>query len=591
MHKPIILLLSLLSSLIINAQETDESKSILIFSNEPGFLRPFIETTIKELNNVELNKRFFSEVYSLNNFDEDTEIRSKISRILWEQENAQHLISTTPTSDNDILFQDKIINKLTKYDYFLTVRTNTLGELIEFQFQLFGTLKSEPKEGKNYLKRVLIDSELSVENFFINPKKQGYLIEIKNAIQRLFKNSNRKPIADVEIFEKSIKNDDTIYVSKGTTVRLDASNSGDYDSENINYFWRNIPDSNEKYQTFNKVKIKDSVSIQNILIDKNGPFRIGFKVDDGVSESDEIKFILVTKKRPKKIKINDSIFFTVVNKNNLRGDNLSFVHNFNLENIDSLDIIKPILVSKTLLGNKLLRSQKSNVIDTLKIETNTTYIRDKPYKNSYFSSLSFFETNNHNELYLYNISEDSLLSEPTVLKHNTYIRNGISVKFLLSASSIGGKDITFLDFPNDTLGNAVSTAKMKLGYYLSKKSEIGVSFPIQRLERLGYKNHELSYPEVFSGYYNYHWYTPSRFINIYAGLNFNLYRYKSLLPESYTRGFLGLSPEFGATSRLIVTRYFDFRMYFGGSLNTFQHKIFKSLNGEYAVDIGLQFEF
>ncbi|NMH88256.1 hypothetical protein [Flavivirga algicola] len=594
MHKLILYLLFIFITFSSFAQTIDESKSILVFSNEPGFLRPFIETTIKELKNTTLDKPYFKEVYSLNNYDEDTVIRSKISRIMWEQENAPDLISNKPLSNADIEFQDEIIIKLTKYDYFLTVKTNNLGELIEFQFQLFRTLKSDHKGHKNYLKRVLINNIIAVENFFINPKKSEYLADIKNAIQRLFKGTNRLPIADVEIFQKKIKTGDTIYISKGTKLKLDASNSGDYDSKNIFYSWRNIPNPDEKYQTFNKINIKDSIAIQDICINKNGPFRIGFQVSDGVNHSDEIKFVLITKEQPKQVKVSDSIFFTVTKKRDWRANNLNFMHRFNLENISSSESETPnILVSDKYLGSKLLSSHLKSSIDTLKVKVHKILLREHPFEQRYYSSsLNFFKSNSSNELYLYNVHKDSLLSKPTVLKHRTYVRNGISVKFLMGTYNVPNNIISFLETPDDTIRGGISIPKLKLGYYISNKIEIGLTIPLKKSPKFEYNNYEFSYPESFGGYILFHWYAQSRFINLYTGLNFNSFKYKPISndPDIYTQSMFGLAPEVGARTRLVVTRFVDFRFFFGGTIYTFQNKNFNSLNGAFGVDMGFQFE-
>lgn len=179
MLKKLTLLVFLLLFSFSNAQKREiDSLSILIYSEGQGFLQPFIESTIKNLVNTSSKKPYFFKVNSFNRFISDNKYQAELSDLIGTQkpENVQLNIYY---SDEEKAVRKRIFDILTDYQYFLTVSTNTLGELIEFQFQLFETVTSDKKDDLRNIPYNISDKVIGVENFFINPKEANYSTSLK----------------------------------------------------------------------------------------------------------------------------------------------------------------------------------------------------------------------------------------------------------------------------------------------------------------------------------------------------------------------------------------------------------------------------
>ncbi|WP_417238012.1 hypothetical protein [Bizionia sp.] len=508
MHK-LILSFLLFTAAINYAQTKKDSKSILVVSTEPGFLRPFIESTIKELKNVDLDKLYFNEVYSLNNYEEDREVRSTITKILWDQANAEDLISTRPTSLEELKIQDQILKKLTLYDYFLTVKTNTLGELIEFQFQLFRTLEAEEEYGKkNYLKRVLVDNVIAVENFFINPKDSQYLVEIKNSIYRLFKGSNKRPISRLKIYGQDVKNNDTILVPIKTPFLLDASASYDFDTEKISYNWNNIPKPNENYQTFNKIDFETGANQQNITIEKNGIYLLQFHVNDGVLSSKELNIYLKTteKKDPVKLKLSETTDYSYASYKYPEPISEHTVSYF--INLNKHDSIK-LLVTNKDIGNKYVEELHENNIVNYKI-IDSVY-SDRSLNNytkeiSIQSDFNNYPVDSINNFYIYDIDKDSILSEPKIFKHKYIHRKIGTVSLVFSSTLIQGYDFIEITSEGDSINknNYSISALLEGSVYLTPRIELAGSFPFYSMGKIEIDEFTLKPHSSISFFANYY---------------------------------------------------------------------------------------
>jgi hypothetical protein len=586
MHKKIILLIFLfLISLVHSQIKQNKSLSILIYSEGEGFLQPYIETTLKSLINTDSNKMYFRSVNSFNRFISDNKYQADLSDLIGTQRPENEKLSLY-YSKSEKEIRKRIFNILKDYNYFLTVNTNTLGELIEFQFQLYETVNTG-----NNIPYNISDKVINVQNFFINPKEPSYKIEIKNAIQRLFKKSNKPPLPSISIFNNKIKNNDTIIVSKNTKIQIDASDSGDYDSEKIIYKWRNIPNSNEKYQTFNKLKFKDSLPFLNLNINKEGPFNIGFKVNDGINESKEITFTIITKKKPLKINIQDTYFFDIIRKPKWNEKSKSdFLHEVYIQDNDSASLFRGnIIYSNKLLGSKLLIEDINYVIDTLKLKFPKDNNQEKENKTIFKSRLSFSNYKKNKPLYIYNISSDSLLSIPTVIRHKVYDRDGFTFRFSQNISSLIHEDLQSIESANDTIKRGIANHIIKLGYFINHNIEIGIGFPLKR-DNLIFNANEFLFPEApVSIFSYYHLDLSIKFISFYGGLNLNLYNYRRSDEDNYDV-FFGFSPEFGIRCSVLSSKYFDFKVFAGGKIDTFQNKKFKSLSGIYTAVFGFEID-
>ncbi len=142
MYKKTLILLSLclLTSINVFSQsDKNTEKSILIYTEGQGYLQSYIETSIKNLVNVETEKPYFSSVNSFNRFVSDNKYKAQLSDLIRTQKDFNESSSLYYSNDEKII-RKRIFDILNNYKYFLTVNTNTLGELIEFQFQLFQTI-------------------------------------------------------------------------------------------------------------------------------------------------------------------------------------------------------------------------------------------------------------------------------------------------------------------------------------------------------------------------------------------------------------------------------------------------------------------
>ncbi len=572
-------------------QNPQNTKSILVFSSEPGFLRPYIETTIKELKDTNLDKLFFDEVYSLNNLDEDIEIRSTISKILWSQENATSLVSSKPLEEQDIEFQDQVIKKLTSYDYFLAIKTNTLGELIEFQFQLFDTVEIEMEYGKKtYLKRVLVDNVVAVENFFINPKDSKYLTIVKNAIFRLFKGSNKMPIARLKIYGQNIKNNDTVLVPIDTPIQIDGSLSFDIDTEEISYHWKNIPKPNENFQTFDKLELIFGEPKQNLIVKKDGVYLIRFKVNDGILDSKEINVYLKSTHRqePPAFLSNEITHYSYAS---LKHPNpiVNGTVSYELKAQENKNI-KMLIMDKEI-GEKYVEAiHENNKIDYKYIDS---YVDERKLvqKVSVESNFKNFPSDSINYFYAYSMDKDSILSEYKLLKHNYIHRKLGTFSTIFSSTIVQGYDLLETTPAGDTIrsGNSSFAISLEGSIYISPRIELGGSFPVYSKGRADFGKFSLKPHSSLSLFTNYYIIPKSdSYLEFYLGIGGGVSDYRiNGVEDSFEVVYLQ-EARFGAQLETTFFRKFSMSYGFRFIAGRYNKSIFKDL---YYIDMGLLVKF
>jgi hypothetical protein len=234
-----ILLMSLGQNFAQTKSQTE--KTILIYSEDKGYMQPFIENTIKNLIDTDTENLYFSSVNSFNRFITDNKYQAELNDLILTQKPSNIKLNSYYT-ESEKQIKQRIFNILKNYNYFLTIKTNTLGELIEFQFQLFETVSTENSTYN------ISDKVLSVENFFINPKEKDYTLQITNAIQRLFKKSNKIPDVELKIYNNLYKTDGskTKLYTHDNKIILDGTSSGETKIVKILHIYGEIPKQRSK---------------------------------------------------------------------------------------------------------------------------------------------------------------------------------------------------------------------------------------------------------------------------------------------------------------------------------------------------------
>ncbi|PZW42631.1 hypothetical protein LX95_00947 [Mesonia algae] len=503
MHKKLILYIVILFiSNITISQTINDSISILIYSEGDMFLQPFIETTIKDLTNKESNKKYFFKVNSFNRFVSDNKYQAELSDLIRTITPENRTLNSKYTIHEKII-RKRIFNILMEYEYFLSVKTNTLGELIEFQFQLYKTVNTNNSVSFN-----VTDKVIGVENFFVNPKSNDYLEKIKNGIERLFLHSNKSPEARLKIYNKYINDGDIVKLPLNEKILFDGSNSGDYDSEFITYEWRNIPDSKKTFQTFEKLKFLDGKDKQSILINNPGSYNIGFKVYDGVSYSEEILFKILTIDRPKKIQLLDSIVRTihiqsVLNYNSsLTQKGTAFLNNNKNEYQDFNTVftrqekINERFINPNEINFAFLKKYNENGIFQIEIE----------------SKFPFSEINNKNQIYLYSLGEENVVSKPTIITHNLIRQSLLNLHLDSGPISLMSKGqplktkegvALYQNHSEANSGELFLSIDIGMGLLISKNLEIGASYGILNSNKAYYKDFIINLSSNFKSWLSY----------------------------------------------------------------------------------------
>lgn len=495
MYKNIIILISIytLTNISVFSQTNIKTeKSILIYTDTEGkdYLQSFIETTIKKLVNVDTENRYFSSVNSFNRFVSNNKYKAQLSDLIRTQKSENQSLSLYYSNDEKII-RKRIYDILNNYNYFLMVHTNTLGELIEFQFQLFQTIDSEGSAPYN-----ISDNIIGNENFFINPKNEKCYSTIEQSLQRLFTKSNRIPEAELNIFGKIFKTDKLehqINLPINTTIILDGSKSGDFDNERISYHWRNITQKDEKYQTSKKIVFKQDIAKQEITINDIGKYKIGFKVYDGINYSDEIILNINSKEKLRKTTLLDSIKYSTNYFSMLRRNYKSIYNEiFILEKLNNNDSIIKKIITNTSINPKYIEYIEKSILEK---SYNLNYYKysNTPYYYLGVETESTFENpkKRYNEkiYYIHDIDNDGLVYNERRIKHKLINRD------LIFNFGIRNE---YIEIKNKEEKFNIYSPSLLLNIQLTNKIEMEWSIPYPNSEILPIENSNLKYPSMFN---------------------------------------------------------------------------------------------
>lgn len=534
-----------------------EGKRILIYSQGQSYLEPLVVSTIQNLENINDGQKYFTKVNSLNNFIQDKRFQEVMSDIVSLQKpNGQGLsYSYTPSQDE---VRRRIFEVLVDYDFLLVVNTNPLVELIEFQFKLFPTNKTKISDTEVNAPITITDKNMAVENFFINPKMDGYKEEIVNAIQRLFKGTNKPPIANLSIFSRHINDKDIINVPIDTEFLIDASASGDYDNKNIIYMWESVPISGKSYQSYNKINFKEKQSIQKVKLTEEGLYKFEFSVSDGINTTLPISIFLQTVDRLPKLPTIQRVIrsFAYQSLENLSIPQVqeASTYYYKSEEIKKISS-NNILLSNRELGRKLNYTKDSKALQNIQVDT--TFSAD-------FSEIKFSTTFDIPESkrievkYFYIQGKDSLLSDAVLLKHQLIKKSAFEPSLSYIASVLKGTDEYRVNNEGDTLrggGYIADELILNFGVYITKNIEFEIGVPLIQSGTTSFDDFEITYPSrfQFGGIYSFPF---KSFVDFKAGIFSKLYNYEIISKEE-TNVTMGINPmaSFGVSFR--IKNYLD----------------------------------
>lgn len=480
----LILLLFLCADICRSQEEIIENKTITIYYEGESYLQLFIEKTIGNLKNKN-ETNLFENINVLNRLFSNDAYQDKARDLLESYLSSNDNIKISYNAEEKAL-RDNIKKNITNSDYFLSIKTIPLVELIEFQFQLFETIKIDEKT--TGIQSIRTNVLIASEDLFINPKDSNYKTEINNAIQSLFQDSNSPPIAELYFLGSKVKSNDTIVVPINTNFELDGSKSGDFENESINYLWRNIIPPFQKIQTTKKVHFEENKVKQIINLNEFGEYKIGFSVSDGISTSTEIELNIKTSPEIKKISLSDSIisineFITVAKTLNIglrKKEKRKTYAVYNILN-DSIEINEIITTTKKIDSN--INNISGIVTDSLKVsKNNNVYLNTDP------------SLNVPHKLWLYNKNKVGFVSNPSEIVYKNISFSPVTININKSLNLIStGKAVE----DSTAIGQSNFVTKIDLNFLISKNFELGFSYPLEQ-DNVKYLEYDLNFPADIS---------------------------------------------------------------------------------------------
>lgn len=545
--------------LIIVALQTlsGQDKKIAIYYEGEGYLQPYITNTLDSLKSNQTNDYLYMTT-SLNQLKLQNKIESEKGKLLQIYFNPEN--NNFNLTDSEKEGMKEINNQINNSDYLLIVKTITLVELIEFQFQVF-----MPKDSIGSNLNITNVKLIATEDLFINPKEKTYKRDIKNALQRLFKETNSKPIAELNFLGKSLKSKDTIMVPLNTQIELDGSNSGDFETENLTYLWRNIIPKNRKIQTTKKINFQENNNKQITSIEEDGHYKIGFSVYDNISNSNEVVINIKTSPKIQKLVIYDSVFTS----NQYRTVKQVFTKHNQIHYVDNTASIK--ILNDTVNKNELVISK--NIIDIKKNNIQDIPIEKKNIsKNDYLYLKSNFLNDNPLEYYLYQNNELGFVSAPTKVIHKSKKFNFLSIGLKSSYSGVA------TDEPVDStaISKTILAPKIDFNFAVIKNIELTLSFPFST-DNVDYLDENFNFPADITIMgklmkYNISMGNSEIVTSYYLGGIFSLYSSNSIenekdLKEFFTHKSIGLGG--GGSIKLLRIKNFNFDLFCDAGMSYF----------------------
>lgn len=443
-----------------------EAKSLILYSEGENFLQPFIENTLRNLTRAKFlrTQRVFDNVSSLNRFLSNSQYQRDLVDLLDTQVSEEQAVNGRYNAEQ-LKIRKRVLDRLTGYDVFLVVKTNVLGELVEFQFLLFKAIKSNPGNAPYNI----TDELLASEDIFINPKDPDYKLHIVNAINRLFPESNSRPEASLQILGNKVTSGQTIRVPENTVITLDGSQSGDYETEQLQYIWENAGHSFEKKQEIDKIIFSEkNTPVQRVSINRYGHYVVNFKVYDGAAYSDTISVTIIPT-----FKAKLDLYDTVAMSHQFRSvfaDCRYFLEYPNPEGKFLFFTVGSASKDALIAADKPLPYTRKSEIT--KWDTDTTIrVTDTTAFATVFIQ-SDFRFGSSRTVYLYTYDEAGFLSDPVPVTHVYRRRNVCNLYMMGSVAQLGDTN------EENDLTSTKFFPEIGVGFFITKHLELGFSYPL-----------------------------------------------------------------------------------------------------------------
>jgi len=300
-------LLVFIFTVTLTLQCLSQSKSILVYSAKEDFLITKIEKYLKQLKYPEDGKVFFSSVTNLNQITSNIASETALREIVDFYSKQYFELNEDAKNKYEL-----VTSELLKNDFFLIVNSNLIYDAIEYQFYLYKIDKADLRKTstKNLFPTTNPISPLKTENFLINTKDEKKYIELQTAVARLFPSVNISPIAEISLHSEIQKHNDYYYVSLNDTLILFSDNSIDVDTEKENwqYYWRQIDLAGKlNIDNTSLVNMDKRKQTAKVSFRKEGTYKFGLKIFDGVSYSKEDTALVKVIKPPKLYLLSDKL--------------------------------------------------------------------------------------------------------------------------------------------------------------------------------------------------------------------------------------------------------------------------------------------
>jgi len=263
---------------------------LVVFEGEE-LLSPLILNYLSEMKYVEDDSSYNAFNYIINSNRLEEHIKEQLENrelilILEKLANSRNTKKNISAEDKKIY--ENLIKRFNTISSILYVRTNLIGNIIEFQFELYSDIKVT---GSSVVNFDPLKPEIS-HSILLYPNKMNYNTELIAALIQVFPKSNLQPVSVIKINGNSYNSGDVLYFTTQDTITIDATESYDRDeSKTLKYFWRDI----SKFGDY----LKYNSPIQKLSFTSTGNYKIGFIVNDGINSSFEDTINIRIVEKPK----------------------------------------------------------------------------------------------------------------------------------------------------------------------------------------------------------------------------------------------------------------------------------------------------
>jgi hypothetical protein len=252
------------------------------------YLVPYIERKLKNLRKPNSNDVLYDSVVSLNVLVGYRGVQATMMDDLNDIYKGRTKATPQRTQKKDTLVDLK--RWLHGFQSLLAINVTTLGELVEYQFILYGIDAA--------------GTQLSYKNsssIFVDPRAAHYQAELNRGLDQVFDSANRKPI--VNLTANKIPIHKSFYLTSDDTLLLQPIVDDESVEEDRIYFW--TQDSAQKLPI---LPSKKDQWLRNLV---PGSYTLRFRVSNGVnySEIDTITLHVYTRPRLTVTRPNDNSFF------------------------------------------------------------------------------------------------------------------------------------------------------------------------------------------------------------------------------------------------------------------------------------------